>query len=533
MAEGQVEVTIEAKTHITDVTLEAFNPDGTIAQRTVWKFVQGFDFGIVAHGRSDLLPAVFTGAPNSPDLEARTRMSTAAFKGPTVGPRSGAFDTLRRNRERINAIVGPERWSGECVWFDRGTDSQIGAIRWIKGKLEKPGLRHAYLVDPFLGSDALQRVIARQGNENINLTILISPGHVNPDADTPDSEASEDHLSKLAAIADAWSDRLCGNILMLHVRRGDAARQAFHDRYLCLVDQDGIPTVYLLSNSLSKAAGHWPFAISEFNRIKSWQAYHYIQDLVRGIDGERVLETSEIWRSKEPVNAKPSGVRQAFEEAPDSVNLPAWIPWAVAFLDKLSKVMLRNSQNRWLEIDAIVDEWLRDWHSDVDPAVLAECIFRYIGYRDHYVARAATRFSAGNEQQSLVAGCLFDKLLDRYIGLLAEGGRTIDQSWQYLEGRDDLAVALAKAICRRDKPTYFVRDRINPIMHSLVQQIEFQRGAHDTIFSAVQIATCLASLVLEVAINVEASLSFRQGMSCDYIHWVGRVMRSEAARKPP
>jgi hypothetical protein len=529
MAEEQEVVSINATTHITDVRLEAFNPDGSIAQRTVVKFTQGLNFGIVAQGRSDLLPAVFSGVPKSADLNARVRLNTVAFEGPAAGSRSGAFDSLRRNGKCIGAIVGPKRWSGECIWFERGTDSQIEVIRWIKGRLEKPHLHHAYLVDPFLGSDALQRVIARQGNESLNLTILVSPGHVNPDADSLDAEATEDHMSKLAALADAWSGRLCGNILIVHVKRGEVARQAFHDRYLCLVDQDGIPTVYLLSNSLSKAAGDWPFAISELNRIKSWQVYHYIQDLLRGTDGERVLETSEIWRSKQSVGMMPGGLLQTADEPQDNTNLPAWAPWAVAYLEKLRNSALRNSQNR-PEMDAIVDAWLADWRSDVDPSVLAENIFRHISYRDHYVARAIMRFSAGSDQQGLVADHLGDKLLDRFIEGLTKGDRIPTQNWQYLEGREDLITALARVIVRRNAPTNFVRDRLNPIMHSLVQEIEFQRDAHDAIYNAIQIATCLACLVFEVAIVVAARLEFRQGMASDYIHWTGRVMRSEAAQ---
>jgi hypothetical protein len=128
IAPGQAEISLEAPSHVADVVLEAFNPDGTLAQRSIVLYSQGYNFGIVAQGRADVLPAVFTGAPASPDLETRARVATVAVRGPIVGPRSGAFDTLRRNDERIDAIVGPKRWSGECVWFDRGADSQIEAF---------------------------------------------------------------------------------------------------------------------------------------------------------------------------------------------------------------------------------------------------------------------------------------------------------------------------------------------------------------------------------------------------------------------
>lgn len=192
MPAGVPEVIIEAASHITDVVLEAFNPDGKLAQRLEGTFIQGFEFGIAALGRADLLPKVFRGAPESADLQDRPRVSTVAFSGPSIGDRSGGFDTIRRNRRSVAALVGKESWSPTSLWFE-GVDGQIAVIRWIKVKLEEPKTASAYLVDPFLGSEALQRVIARQGHENITLTILISPGDVDPDAESPDTKAVESH----------------------------------------------------------------------------------------------------------------------------------------------------------------------------------------------------------------------------------------------------------------------------------------------------------------------------------------------------
>jgi hypothetical protein len=527
MPPGQAEISLEAPSHVTDVVLEAFNPDGTLAQRSIVVYSQGYNFGIVAQGRADVLPAVFTGAPAIPDLETRARVATVAVRGPSVGPRSGAFDTLRRNDERIDAIVGPKRWSGECVWFDRGADSQIEAIRWIKGKLENPGVRHAYLVDPFLGSEALQRVIARQGNETISLTILVSPGHTNPDAEAPDTEAAEDHLRKLVAMANAWSDRLCGKIVIIHVKRGEVARQAFHDRYLCLVNQDGVPTVYLLSNSLSKAAGNWPFVISELNRITSWRVYHYIQDLLRGADGARQLESVEVWRSAPDASSTPSVLAERLPGA--DADRPKWADWATNYLEKLRNSALRNSNNR-AEMEAIVDAWVADWRPDADAAVIGDNVYRFIGYREQYVAHVAMRFARGSGTPRLVAERLEAKLLSEFVETLSGEGRTHGYGWQFGQGRDELACALGAAISRRDAPTNFVRDRLNPVMHSLVKEIEFRRGPHDASFNALQIATCLVSLVLEVAITADTPQNLREGMASDYVHWAGRVMRSEEAQ---
>jgi hypothetical protein len=153
------------------------------------------------------------------------------------------------------------------------------------------------LVDPFLGSEALQRVIARQRHENIDLTILISPGDVNPDAENPDTKAVESHSKKLVDTANEWSDRLRGKISIVDVQRGDGQRQAFHDRYLVVTDQNGVPTAFLFSNSMSKAAGDWPFAICELDQVTSHRVKAYIEDLLQGVDGGRTVKPIIIWSS--------------------------------------------------------------------------------------------------------------------------------------------------------------------------------------------------------------------------------------------
>jgi hypothetical protein len=214
---------------------------------------------------------------------------------------------------------------------------------------------------------------------------------------------------------------------------------------------------------------------------------------------------------------------------PDDANLPAWAPWALIFLEKLRNSALRNSKNR-AEMDAIVDAWIADWRPDADTAVLAENIFRFISYRDHYVAWVAMRFATSEAQQRLVAEHLEAKLLNGFVDTLSKNDLTHGHTWQHVEGRNDLVAALARAISKNNAPTNFVRDRLNPVMHSLVQEIEFRRGPDDRSFNALQIATYLVSLALQTAITSDAPLKFREGLARDYVHWAGRIMRSESAQ---
>ena len=118
-----------------------------------------------------------------------------------------------------------------------------------------------------------------------------------------------------------------------------------------------------------------------------------------------------------------------------------------------------------------------------------------------------------------------------FFGELEKGDRTHGVTWQFLDGRDELIAFLGRAISRLSTPTYFVRDQDQPV-HSIssMQTLEFQRGETDATFNAVQIATCLISIGLEVAVVSTVELKLRQGVASDYVHWAGRLMRSDAAR---
>ena len=64
----------------------------------------------------------------------------------------------------------------------------------------------------------------------------------------------------------------------------DGPRQAFHDRYLLLTPHEGEREVYLLSNSLNRMAGKWPFCISRLEGAAARDAALYIDGLTKGRD---------------------------------------------------------------------------------------------------------------------------------------------------------------------------------------------------------------------------------------------------------
>ncbi|SDT08201.1 VPA1262 family N-terminal domain-containing protein [Bradyrhizobium canariense] len=520
------EVVIEAANHVTDVELSVFHPNGQLADRISGAFVQSYEFGLTAAGRQDFLPQVFEGAPDAVDLSNRPRVATVAFSNPAPGDRSGGLDTLRHNVTDAAMLTGAENWKPENKWLRSSGEDQVEVIRWMKAKLEQPGVVRAFLVDPYLGSDAFRRIIIRHGNETISLVVLVSPGGADPDADTVDTPAAASHLDKLVVTAKEFSEQLCGRISVYHVKRGDGAKQAFHDRYLCTLNQKGTPTVYLLSNSLSKAAGDWPFAISELDRVSSWRVHSYIRALLDGKDRDRAISTSLIWQTPEP--GTPALEKARLTESASPPPAETWKLAANLFLEELKQVVFNGSTDE-IRGAGPVNRLLASWDSQTDALALADKVFEIVVHRQNVAVHISSMFAAGTADQARVSQRLDELLLNAFITALPPGGGAqpghlpFDNRHAYLEH-------IARTIALAPSPTDFVRSRLNPIVAFIVGRLEAQRSDQTSCFEQLEAATCVVAVVLDVAIRAETSKrAYRIGMATDYIYWMGRLARSETA----
>lgn len=520
IAENQLEVRISAPAHITDVTVAVFDGSGDLVDQINNQFCQSIDVGLSASGVVDLLPPPFPGAKNSADLEVRPKIVTSSFEAASIANRSGGLDILRTQATRICSLIGKRTAVLENVWFERGIDGQLEVIRWIKKKIEQPSVSEAYLVDPFLGSEAFSRVVVRQGNQSAVLNIIVSPGRKNPDSDSiDDTEANgvSDYLEKLKSTASSLDEKLAGKISVFNIKRGGGAKQAFHDRYICIVNNKGVPAVYLLSNSLSKAAGVWPFAIGALSQVTSWRVYAYILELVHGDLQSNELSPEVIWENS---SVKSTHVkRMVSEPLPDAK--PAWVVKVNEFLFGLREIILRNSKSE-VTIGAYVTAFLADWPEGVDIDKFGGALFDISSHRDAVLVFVSRVFR--NAGQIGIADIMDEKALAQFLERLPRPDyRSI--SFIPCESRSSFFSNLSATILRKPNATNFVLKSLNTRMYQLVSMIETQR--YDYEYEAHEAGLMLSIIALEIAASsAVGSLQIRAGLTADYIHWIGRLMRS-------
>ncbi len=145
------------------------------------------------------------------------------------------------------------------------------------------------LVDPWFGIDALQRFALRLQSVNVPVTILTSWSRTDPETNAPLDVA---HPTEGLEEVQSFLNR---NFAVINLIDGN--EKAFHDRYLLLYPHEGPAKVFLLSNSLNKAAGDWPYCMSLLAQDVGREVRLYIEGLRRGEDIARskALTLTSIW----------------------------------------------------------------------------------------------------------------------------------------------------------------------------------------------------------------------------------------------
>lgn len=211
--------------------------------------------------------------------------SSASYIRPSTTMRSltGVPDSLfeahtKKTRDYLNKIYPLQ---GSDRWFNKGVAYEVKVVEHFRNILNSARVKHAVIVDPFFGEDALTRMVPRIKNPDLAMTIITSLSRQNPDTD----KFNYDILNMRAALN---SMRLG---VVAEIMRGlcvinlvTGSTQAFHDRYLMLELYEGCRELYLLSNSFNKMSGNWPFCMSKLDDAVSLEVGRYIDGLILGQD---------------------------------------------------------------------------------------------------------------------------------------------------------------------------------------------------------------------------------------------------------
>lgn len=506
-------VRFDSEGHYTDIDMRVFDQEsGELLEEQHLRLAQAIDISMTMLGGQDILPTLFSSVSTA-DLEHRQRVHTGRTNGIDSSGRAPALDALNRNAAMIETLIGSPSQTPESRFFPAGINSQVAVIRWLKEHIEASNTTKAFLIDPYLGSQAFERVVLRQGHENVELTIVVSPADVDPDATNLDARCSQPggHIDTLVRCADSHASRLCGEISLVHVRRGGGTRQAFHDRYFGIIQHKGPPRVFLLSNSLSKAAGDWPFTIAEVDTPTAWEVVGYIEDITQAKSAKGT--TAEVvWRSKTAETA----ASDSPEPLPESTAF-ARAMWTA--YERVFPIM----RGETVDVGAAVADLMRSVPPTVGTSDLAKAIVEGVHGRLPIAAAMADAL-AGSGCNTSLPTAIDDAIVETVLGELAPRSGPPPQWMQ----EDATLLRVGRRLGQRSDGTLVVRNRMNPALHRYTHMMEQGRSSLADLH-AVQTVLALSLIGLEIVSSApEIPEKFRRGIAIDYLNALGRILRAPA-----
>ena len=212
------------------------------------------------------------------------------------GDRNGSWRAFSNSMQNFTL----QRSTSDCAdkWFPKGIKGEIGAISHLNKLLNSGSIERAVIVDPWFGADSVARLLLRLSSQGMKIDVITSWLSTDPDTNNPIlSNANPTKI--LEASLDKTRHLL--NPFVTVTNLVDGRNQAFHDRYLLIYPHEGITKTFLLSNSINKMAGNWPFAMSLLAPSVTIEVQRYIEGLLKCNDvarGRRLTETFR-WSSRD------------------------------------------------------------------------------------------------------------------------------------------------------------------------------------------------------------------------------------------
>jgi hypothetical protein len=293
---GELRVPVEAPEWLDQLDFQTFTEDGATllhSERNTYITQIGFALAPIMR-QLTIEDELSRRASNASRQAVSTVHVHTSIRSQVGAPAAGSWRKFVQDMDDVVAARLPK--PSDDRWFPRGIEGELGAIAHLDRLLSGGQISRAVLVDPWFGPEALRTLILRLGSRDVHLTIVMGWTRSHPDTGEP-FDAANNPMQELETTLRQIQMFLSPGLTVINLV--DGTDQAFHDRYLLLYPHEGTSKVYLLSNSLNRAAGHWPFCMSLLAADVTLHVRRYIEGLCRGQDIARgkALTTNFKWPS--------------------------------------------------------------------------------------------------------------------------------------------------------------------------------------------------------------------------------------------
>lgn len=210
------------------------------------------------------------------NFENATPFSTG-FGGVHIG--SYEFDPWSPSKSTVRTFVQNRVCEPRLSrWFPRGLAKQMETLEFIRGLIDNHNTNEVIIVDPFFGTAMFEKLLIRISHTTPIIKIYTCCLGKNPDTNTKEDNP-RDIIKK--ACQD-FKVLLPPRFKMVNVLRGKD--QAFHDRYLVIKKKGGDEDIWMMSSSLNKAAGEYPFCMTKLETATAREVFYYISGFDENLD---------------------------------------------------------------------------------------------------------------------------------------------------------------------------------------------------------------------------------------------------------
>lgn len=269
------------------------------------------------------------------------------------------------------------------------------------------------------------------------------------------------------------------------------------------------------SNSLSKAAGDWPFVVAEVSTPTAWEIFAYVAGLTGGTSDGRELKSTIVWKSTDHQRQAAVGPVQAAEHTPT----PLWeVNLELFDLDR------RNKLSDASATAPVVRRLISELPADSAPDRQARWIMEGMNGRSQLTVAVpqGLAFETGLEAlRTALDEALIQDVLDNVAPKTGKLSQLLPPIGVLLYAGSRLAV--------RPKGTNLLKTRVNAAVHGIAGKLELGGSGR----RGIQI---LFAGLAGVLVGLEVSRAgaclkeeVRSGIVTDYMHLLARLLRSREA----
>ena len=292
-----------------EIRIYKLGKNSTLIYHTSVSLIREFHFNMCIHERKMIVEDEWTRkmerAKKGVDKEVEFYSSTFSSFGNTDNePWYKEEQSVQRD---FYELLGNDNIENIGEFFSDKVDKSIEFLTFLKKTLKKSSVHRVILIDPYIEAETIVKFIRSISNCNVEYE-LYTDSYVGKNA----GENSE-RIKKIRSIQKSLEYISPTRFSVHTLITGDAV---LHDRFLIIMDEQLVPKVFVLTNSLDGIAQKHASIVTQVNKNLARKVFEYYGDMFANKKAEDKMEC--LFDS---ANIKKIPVRELKEEKTDKLEI--------------------------------------------------------------------------------------------------------------------------------------------------------------------------------------------------------------------